>query len=407
MSAVASPPPVEKPVAAPAPAPAAAPSPAPSAAPADHVARQDAEIDALLSTPEPPKAAEPAAVTPPPPKKEPAVTTPPTKPAAQVPAKPKVEGIDVLRTERDRLKAEHATATADLTRLQSELAEARKNGEATGALTKQYAAAQKELEETRQELARARYTPSDKVKAAQGQLKNAANQARPVITSLEVTRDDGTTAPASWDEFQRLCTMTDAEGKPAHGAAIKAIKAMFGEDKDVAMAQYWKVSEALQGVESAETEDRKGFQERVQQATADTATKREQFQGLVKEIHNDIVSKNADLFGPDPTDTEGNELLAKGHQVANLLPGFKANDGLSVAQKAKVLATAYNRVAAWPRLVARMTKANATIAELRAKVAEYEGGAQPPQRPGGAEPAPKEEGWEDEFDKNAASFEAR
>jgi len=394
--------PAPAPVPNPAPAPVPAPSPAPSPTAADRWAAQDAEIDAALNPPA--KPAPPAESSKP--EVKPAATTP-AKPAAVAPAKsaevkPAAESPKQLREQYEATKREHAIATAEVTRLKDELAEARRAGEATSALTAELATAQKERDQLRQDLNIARYAPSEAVTAAQKELGRHANRAKAVISSLTVTDEAGNQSQASWDKFQKIFTTMDK------GPAISAIKAMFGENSDVALQQYWKLDESSERVDAAETEDRKTWNDRVTKETAQRATQREGMTKMVSAVEKDIVAKNPAVFGDDPEDAEGNEMFKKGMQLAQEATDPAKFNAKTPQEQALIIAHSKYRIAAYPRLMLVNGRLKNELATLKAKLADLEGGNLPPEtRPGGTEQAPKEKGWEEDFDAISGELQAR
>jgi hypothetical protein len=382
-------------VAAP-PAPAPKPAPAPPKAPLTHVpesmrmppsalptapksdtpegADPWADLDKEVTPPKPAEATSPAAPA------KPADATPPkpaVKPAEAAKTKSVVEAPAQLREAKARAEQLANEAQARVAELERRVADAELRGKDTEALSQRLAAAEKERDTAQQELRIARYAPSDEVKNAEAQYKRAGDSAKRIIEQLDVTNADGTTSKANWNEFRRLVMNDD------RGAAIASLRERFGANADLAINKYLTLKDLEDNMEAVETEDRKGFNERVTKEQATRTMQREGFARMVDKVRTDMSTKNAE-FAESPDDEEANAIFKKGRELARMATSEKFNS-LTPTEKAVLVANVEMRAAAFPRLQFKYNRAMAQIDALKAENEELRNGTSPPSsRPGGS-----------------------
>jgi hypothetical protein len=345
----------------------------------------------------------PPAKPPEPEPKAPEKPAEPPKPAA-APAKPATPPVPVvddpdtklppaqLRAAKKAAELRAKTAETKLTEAEARLAAAESKGQNTDVLAQRLAAAEKERDAAQQELRIARYEPNDAVKAARKTLNQVGATAKRIITSLEVNTPDGGTAPADWNKF--LTNATNLEPGPA----LKWIRETFGDNAQLAMNQYFELTKHTDILDTAEREDRDGFNDRVTRETATRTQAREGFGRMVTQVRTDIASKNPD-FAPSPDDPEADALFKKGRDIAQLATSEQYNS-LSPNQQAVLVANMELRAAAYPRMRYLLNKKDARIAALEAENAELRGGALPPeQRPGGVEHPSGEKTFEQDLEE--------
>lgn len=343
----------------------------------------------------PPKAPEPAKAP-----EAKVVPKAPEKPAVAQPARPGEEGVKQLRAERERLQGEVTAASTKTADLQARLDAATARGQDTEALSQRLAAAEKERDDAKKELSFARYEPNDSVKAARKNLNQTGATAKEMIESLEMTNSDGQILPASWKEFQALTFNL------APGAALKLIRQQFGDNHQIAMAQYWELKKAEKALDSAESEDRAGFNDRVTKETATRTQQREGFGKMVNQIRQDMAAKNTE-FAHSPDDPEADSIFKKGKEVAQLATGPQFNS-LSPQQQAVLVANMELRAAAFPRLQFKYNRMSAELEKLKSENAELRGGTAPPEaRPGGTEHQTGEKSFIDDLNEDSKTWETR
>jgi hypothetical protein len=347
----------------------------------------------------------PAAAKPP----EPAKPTEPIVPRGTTPAKPVAapakSAIDddarlapsQLREAKKRAEDTARTAQARVTELEARMAAAEAKGLDNDTLSRRLAAVEKERDEAVKDLRIARYEPNDGVKAARKALNQAGATAKRIITSLTVTNADGSTAQADWGQFMTLATTLEP------GPALKAIRERFGEDAQLAIQQYFEITKHTDALDSAEQEDRAGFNERVTKETATKTQQREGFAKMVNQVRSDMQSKNPE-FAPSPDDPEADAIFKKGMGLAKMATSEQFHS-LSPTEQAVVVANIEARAGAFPRLLFKFNRLQAKFDAMKAENDELRGGTLPPeQRPGGSEAPATEPAFDADFDEAAKVF---
>lgn len=389
-----SPPPLPAPAAPPAAPPAPPKPPAPPSAPAAPAPGESDDPWASVDNDVKPLPKEPAPAPAPAPKP---AAAPPAAPAKAAVVLPPAESPKQLREAKARAEQDAQTAQIRVKELERLYADATAKGKDTDALSQRLAAAEKESARLDSELRMARYEKSDAVKAAEKGLDQAARSARRIIESLEVTRSDGTIVPAKWGDFMTLVSTLDP------GPALKAIREQYGDNATLAIQQYFEITKHSDSVDTAQAEDRAGFEERVTRETATKKMQEDGFAKMVKTISDDMISKNPE-FAPSPDDPEADAIFKKSSGLADLAFSRQVHS-LTPKEQAIMLANVKHRAASAPRLQFKLNRANAKIAALEAENAELRGGTAPPEaRPGGSDHAPTEKTFEQDLEEASQSF---
>jgi len=293
----------------------------------------------------------------------------------------------------------------EVDRIKAELADAKRNGESLGALTRELAAAKKEAEETRTELARTRYEPSPEVKSAVKSWTTKTHNAQQRIMAIGLVGEDGTTirGEPAWKGFMSIYNNL------GEGEALDAIRAKFGDNQQIVSNLYLNLREAQESREAVEAEDRANFGERVQKATADRATHIEGFKKMVGDVIADLVAKTPEQFADDPKDPDGNALLKKGLELGELVTSSDKFNTLSPAQKAIAIANTKLRLGNYPRLQHRNRLLTLEVDRLKAENEQLRNGATAP--PGAkvsdADIVPQEVDVRDELEKESKNWESK
>jgi len=368
--------------------------------------------------PSKPAAAAPAAAAPPtaappastPPPATPAATqdddpfAPPAKSAAAAPVKPATtpddfeklapkelrERYKTTKAERDAAKAERDTLTKAKADLEAKIKSFESQGKDTTALTGRLTAVEKERDAVLAELRAAKQEASPEFKEKYDKPFNAAaERARKQVTELAVTNaEDGTTRPATWEDFTALYSL------PV-GKAIEQANALFGSSANFVLGLREKLLDMDTARQSALQEERAQFKQRNEAETANRAKQREEVGTLWTTTNQKLAESVAD-YKNDPEDTEASD--ARKHALTVFDTPIQGADFQDFTKK-KVLRDAHirQRVGAFPVLKLQLARKDAEIAKLQSQVEELKGAAPGGvNRPGGAAaPAGEDdmEGW--------------
>jgi len=250
--------------------------------------------------------------------------------------------------------------------LERKYKEAEEKGKSTSKLAEQIAAKEKEIAEIRAELSTAKFSESDdfkknyvtplarkveSVKARIGQLK--------VITGMDENQQPVTRA-ASFDDIMSLYNMSE-------GDALEATQRLFGPVQSRAVDRYLSdLHELAERRDIALQEERGNWESRVRETETKKLREREAIEQMRSVIRKDIAEKNAQWFGEDPNDPDGNELLKEGYKMAD---EFFKRDDLPPQDRTIFEEHVRHRLAAFPRLLRTISAKDSRIAELEEKLA--------------------------------------
>jgi hypothetical protein len=333
---------------------------------------------------EPPKKAAPAAA--------------PAKPAAAAPAAP--DEVDKLapkelrerykttKAERDAAKAERDALTKAKTDLEAKIKSFEAQGKDTTALTGRLTAIEKERDAALAELRAAKQEASPEFKEKYDKPFNAAaERARKQVTELAVTNaEDGTTRPATWEDFTALYSL------PV-GKAIEQANALFGASANFVLGLREKLLDMDTARQSALQEERAQFKQRNE---ADAAN-RVQADEFIKSDWAATMQRVGELpdYKNDPEDTELTE--ARKHALAQFGVQVKGTGQELIKNTHARNAHIQHRTAAFSVQKIMLARKDAEIAKLQSQVEELKGSAPGGvKRPGGVAPAGGEddmEGW--------------
>lgn len=356
------------------PAPATAPKP-------DAPKTEPAKVD---KPSEPPKAPEPQEDLGP-------EYTPPSV------AKPsELRGWALRQAKKAKAAAEEAEGLKQ--RLRQLEAQPPKQMQDNSAMAAQLAEAQKRLERYENDLRLTKFERSqeyrDKYEQPRVQAEAAAARDLKELVVYEPNPEDPENPrerPATAADFEQIYQLP-------LGKATTLANKMFGSAASIVL-QHRATIKGLYEASFRAVEEHKGKGAEMEKAQQAQRAQYEQGMaalfGQAREFH---AKKNSELYAEKPDDPEGNELLAKGRQFAEQV--FGGTDGLTPQQIAMRDAAAYNRLAAFPRVMASLKKLTAENAELKATIEGIKSSG-----PGKPEPVTggqvKTAGtWEDEFEKS-------
>lgn len=182
------------------------------------------------------------------------------------------------------------------------------------------------------------------------------------ITQLQVTDAEGNVRQATSADFDRIMAIQNM------GEASKAIREMFGDDAPAVHALRNQVRQ-LNGARLKALEDfkAKGV-EREQQMREQSTKAMETERATWNKLNTEAAEKHPQYFKPIEGDDKGNELLAKGFEEAD-----RAFSGKLTPQERVALYSAMrNKAAGFNRLAYRYNQAQKQLADLQAKLDEYE-----------------------------------
>lgn len=417
--------PIAPAVSAPSPSPAPAPAPSPSssqpAAPANAPAAGSTVMDSFdkqftdldetpTSNSQPtgetgvdhpidpkPAAAKPAAAkpaTPPPPAAKPA-----TEPEDEF-SSPQVGTLKEVRDFGKRMASMARNALTKNKELSARVQELQSRSTVppdVEKIQKDYQRLQQEVSEHRARAERADYSQSKDYEEKYKQpYQQAYTRGRSAVQKLAVRESDEAgeikTRPGTADDFDRLYEMSDSD-------ADAAAEAMFGPSARRVIGLRDQAKERAEAAFNAIKENTAKFSQERQQTQAQIAQRRMALTGLWKKVNEDLHSKHAKWFAERDGDTEWNQALAKGREIAQQRFG-NAYAQLSPEQRVVLDAQIFNRASAFTPMKAKMTsletqleEANKTIEKLR--------GSGPGKPSAGAAPAGEGEAkdWEEAFEK--------
>lgn len=316
----------------------------------------------------------------------------------------KAQNFRQMRSEYEKVKGEYANLTAERDTLKQQLADLEKGSKEKASkeaatIAEEAAALKKEREELVRQIEMLKYEESPTFKQQYNKpWQQAIADAQSDIKELKVVigKDEETgeikTRPATWDDFSAMWGMSRV-------GARNAARRLFGEDYDIAVKHYDKLQEMDAKAKQAIAEHRETYESKQKAEAAETARTRQAIESSWVKVNDDIKAKHPEWYAEDPDDKEGNDLLAQGYKMVDAAYGDRGDQ--TWQQKVVLDAQIRNRAAAFDRLVARLAKRDATIAELNKKIADYEGSA-----PGGGRKAQKTKAENDEGDLEALLREA-
>jgi len=348
------------PAAPPAPEPAAPEPAAPAAKPEVPAATPGGEEDFLMGPVAPaPPAPEPAAG------QEPAAPEPPATGPLKAPE---------LRAEYAKVKKRVADLEKELTDLKAKPGEAKALDEPERkAFVEQITTLKKQLEDTSAALKTVAYEQSDEYKAKyERPFIDAWQEGVQLVTGLTVTDQEGNTRKGTDADFQAIMREPDNE------QAANLAQEMFGANAFYVLAQRRDIQRLHTQRVKALDEYRHTFSER-EKLHAETSKKeqeerearRVQNTTLFKRFNAEAAQKYPQYFAPIDGDEEGNQILDKGFQYADL--AFSGAPDLPNERRVQLHSAIRNRAAAFGRLVHQLKAKDSQIEALQKELEEIRG----------------------------------
>lgn len=193
--------------------------------------------------------------------------------------------------------------------------------------------------------------------------KRAASR---VVNNADGTPRQGT--PEDFDAIMRIADDAEAEERAAE---------MFGSNAFSILSAREKVIEANNRRVNAINEQKSKFWERDKQRAENMAKQRvemEQRRKVMaesfKKLNEETVNKYPQIFKADDSDAEGKAALEKGFAIADR--GFSPPDKTKPEDMVRIHSAIRNKAGAFDYVYLKLTRTAAKLAEVEAKLAEFE-----------------------------------
>lgn len=302
---------------------------------------------------------------------------------------------DALKEERDTvLQPKVQSLEAKVAEYERTVAELKARQPDAGPIQERMTAIQKENEALREEIRYVNYRKHPEfTEKYEKPYEEAWAKAVGEITQLNMEMEDGSVRRATPNDFLALANapldqLDDLAQKWFPKSAARVIRHVE-KMRDLAEQQ----SVALENA-------KKGALEFDQKLMAAMQQQNQAFQQAYNGAGTELVKKYPKWFAPDETDPAGNELLKKGFEFTDTV--FGGNGNLNPAQKASRLAVIRAKAANHDRIASRLKAQQTRVAELEAKLADYES-SEPPTDRGGQPGSSGGDSWEE---RTASDFRA-
>lgn len=290
------------------------------------------------------------------------------EPAPDKPAEPvKPVKAAELRTAYEKSKETIKTKDAEITRLQNEL----KSAKATPTedpekktLSEKLQAVEKRKAELEQQIQFVAYQKSEEFHTKfQKPYEEAWSRAVSELSELVVENEDGSSRAATAQDLLTLANMPPVDAR-------KLAKSMFGDAADDVLAHRRKIRELADAQNKAIQDAEKNAEAHHKEQQTQSLQQKQKMATLWADENKAWQEKFPRWFKPEEGDEKGNELLAKGYEMADA--AFSSNGNHTPEQRVKLHAELRNKAAAFPKLAYRLKQARTRIKELETSLAEYE-----------------------------------
>lgn len=286
------------------------------------------------------------------------------------------KAYDELKGERDKvLRPQIQSLESKVKEYESRIEQMTKAQPDLKPIQDRAAAIEKENQQLREAIRFADYRKSPEFTEKYEKPYNEAwSKAVSEVTQLNLVMEDGTSRKATANDLLALANapldqLDDLAAQWFPKSAARVIRHVE-RVRDLAEAQDTALKEAQKGAGEFH-QKRTQAEQQANQAFAQS------YQGA----NTELTTKYPKWFAPDETDPKGNDLLKKGYEYADTV--FSPNGTqLTPQQKAGRLAVIRAKAANHDRLVARVKSYDARIAELEAKLAEFENSEPPTDEAG-------------------------
>lgn len=265
---------------------------------------------------------------------------------------------------------------------------------------------EKRLQELEDEIRYVDYSKSEEYKTKYHEpYVQAWNNALAEVKQLTVRNADGGERAATSEDFERLISIANPN------EALRTAGELFGDPAKAAfvMTQIGTVKHAIRVAQGALNDYRtkgveraKAQQEQYERTSKETTAK-------WRQLNEQTIAENPEIYQPDEGDDEGNELLAKGFERADAAFGGHITDPETKQKRAPtpdemiaINSEIRNKAGAFDRVFHRLTKQLARVAELEQQIAEYEKSSPGNGAPPVGSPKPEVGSFDEAVDRIAA-----
>lgn len=321
---------------------------------------------------------------------------PPEEPKAeddkqQAKAEEEPKTIKALRAAHDALKKERETLRAEIETLKKSKTTTTEKDSDRSALSDRLTAAEKRRQELEEEIRYINYEKSEEYqKQYEKPMQKAFETAYSDVAELMIETENGP-RKATPDDFNQLMRMNLPQ-------AIAQAREWFGDAATEVLAHRRKIWDLNSSRTEALERYRAEGAEREKSNQAKRAQEAEQAQRLWNESNEQAATKFPEFFGPDEADPEGNELLTKGFEMADL--AFGDSGSLSPEQRVRLHSMIRNKAAGFDRMVRRNRQLKEKLAAMEKELADFKT-SEPGKGDGGQASQGADKDWERELEELA------
>jgi hypothetical protein len=262
---------------------------------------------------------------------------------------------------KDELEPKLTKAEARVKELES------REPEEVAPLREKLTAIEKRNQELESEIEYVNFSSSEKFKNEYAQpYLTAFQKALKSVQQLTVETPEGEERPATQEDLLFIANLPEGE-------AIKKAGAMFGDAASVILRHREKLVDLAEKQQEALESARSKSGERSKQRQKEESELLNQSRAMWKDTNQKLAEKYPTWFAPDEDDKEGNELLAKGRQLAARL--FEPTDETrpkTPEEAVRLHSLIFNKAANHDRLALRLKKSSARIKELEEELKQFE-----------------------------------
>lgn len=298
-----------------------------------------------------------------PPKPEEAKTPEPEKKPEVKPPEAKAEAPEAkteggrLRQELEKAKKEVEESNRRYAELEAKAKDAKPAEEVTS-LTKQLADLQKQLEDARSEIGMLNEGETPDFKKKHQEPFNAAySEAMEFLAQLRVADGQGGQRAGNSNDLALLYNLPFSE------ARAKA-QEIFGDDAQYVMGHYQELHKLNRQMTKAKEQLKSDWKANIEKRQAEQTQQREAWNAGYAKAKEGLTKKHPEWFGDDGTDPDLTKAMDEGKRLWAQQPK-SFTEAVSKSAAIELAMTAH------PRLVYQLSKANAEIESLNAKLKEF------------------------------------
>jgi hypothetical protein len=271
-----------------------------------------------------------------------------------------------LEEQRTRIEQQNATiaqTAKERDELKQEIARLRNSGDTT-ALMASVQELKKKNEQLNGEIAARDYSKHPEFQAKyEKPFTDAANSAKKIVDSLEITNAEGESRLAKWEtDFAPIYQL------PRPAARARA-KELFGEDAVSVMAQYDKLHELQDSKEQALTDWQTGATEREQKQRAESLVRQQNIEQAFDLVTKNYMENDSE-FQIKPDDKETKALWDKSQAIVD--KSYFGRDKLAPHELIMLDAAVRLRAINEPVLRAKLAKITEELNDYKARLEEKE-----------------------------------